>query len=98
MSRLDLTTAAPGPADDYVATHDGARTLLTYAVPGARVSLSRVLDAGSPAADAATRRYEITVERLGRAPVTTCAVYSLPVHAGTLARSARLAVEAALSA
>lgn len=94
----DLTSAAPGPADDYVRTHDGARELLTYAVPGARVTIGRVADAGSPEADAATRRYEITVPRLGRTPVTVCAVYALPVHAGTLARSARLAADRALSA
>lgn len=97
MNLPDLTTRAPGAEDDYVRTHDDALALLTYAVPGARVTLAPVRDPGTGAAGLATRRYEITVERAGRAPVTTCDVYCLPCHAGTLARGARLAADRALS-
>lgn len=86
------------PDDGYLHTHDEARELLAYAVEGARVTLHPVRDPGTGAAGLATRRYEITVPRLGRAPVTTCDVYALPCHAETLARSARSAADRALSA
>lgn len=98
MSLPDLTTHAPGAADDYVRSHDDALALLRYAVTGARVRLLPVRDPGTGAAGLATRRYEITVERAGRKPVTACDVYALPCHAGTLARAARLAADRALSA
>jgi len=92
----DLTVRAPGPADDLVTTHDGARELLSYALTGARVTLHRVAVPGSAEAAARTRRYEIVVERAGCDPITVADAYSLPVHAGTLARSARQKADAAL--
>jgi hypothetical protein len=52
----DLTVRAPGPADDLVTTHDGARELLSYALTGARVTLHRVAVPGSAEAAARTRR------------------------------------------
>lgn len=92
----DLTARAPGPANDLVTTHDGARDLLAYAIPGARVTIHPVAVPGTAEAAARTRRYEIVIERAGRAPVTVADAYSLPVHAGTLARAARAKADAAL--
>ena len=84
--------------DGDVHTHDDALSLLSYAVPGARVTTAPVYAPGSLEAAASVRRYEIRVDRVGREPVTTSHVYSLPVHAGDLAASARRAADAAMRA
>lgn len=87
----------PVDGDDWVTTHDGARELLTYAVPGARVRLSPVALPGTREANAKARRYQITVPRLGREPVETADLYTLPCLAGPLARRARQLADHALT-
>lgn len=84
--------------DDWIHTHDSARELLTYAVPGARVKLSPVALPGTTAGNAKARRYQITVRRLGRDPIETADLYTLPCLAAPLARRARALADFALSA
>ena len=84
--------------DGDVRTHDDALSLLRYAGPGARVTTSLVYEPGDLEAAASVRRYEIRVDRVGREPVTTSHVYSLPVCAADLAASARRAADAAMRA
>lgn len=84
--------------DGLVHTHDEASELLRYAVPGAHVEVMPVRDPGRASTADALRRYEITMARIGREPVTTCAVYCLPARADLLAHGARQAADRALSA
>ena len=84
--------------DGLVRSHEEAVQLLRYAVPGARVTTAPIFAPGRQSAAEAMRRYEITVERVGREPITTCAVYCLPALAVTLAHGARQAADRALAA
>lgn len=84
--------------DALVRTHDEVEQLLRYAVPGAHVQFSQVREPGTTRANASTRRYEITLPRIGRTPITTASAYSLPCEAVRLAQSARAAADRAISA
>lgn len=86
------------PDDGDLHTHEDAEQLLRYALPGARVDTYEVRTPGTVEASASVRRYEITIARIGRTPVTSTHVYSLPAHAETLARGARQVADAALIA
>lgn len=84
--------------DGWARTHEDVEQLLRYAVPGARVTTAPVHLPGTLEAAASVRRYEIRIDRVGRDPVTSAHIYSLPVHAGDLAASARRAADAAMRA
>lgn len=89
----ELVTA---PDDGWLRTHDEARELLTYAVPGARVTLAPVAGPGTPKGAAQARRYQITVRRIGHDPLPTADTYTLPCLAEPLARRARELADHAL--
>jgi hypothetical protein len=78
------------PDDGLVRTHEDARALLTYAVPGARVDLRRPAPG---TARESTRSYEITIRRHGAPSVCVVGGYSLPAIADRLASHARRQVE-----
>lgn len=82
-----------------VRSHDDAKALLTYAVPGAKV---RVWQRGLRYAEdrilERSRSYEITVKPHGCEMVAVLGSYSLPIAASDLAQSARKQVESALAA
>ncbi len=86
------------PDDGWLRTHDEARDLLTYAVPGARVTFSRVARPGTQQGNAQARRFQITVRRVGREPLETFDLYTLPCLAEPLARRARELADHALRA
>lgn len=70
--------------DGFARTHDDAQALIRYAVPGARVEFSRV-----PEAREQTRRYTITVTRMGGKTEAVQGMYSLPAMAARLSTNAR---------
>ena len=86
------------PDDGWLRTHDEVRELLTYAVPGAAVTLSPVAIPGTAAGNARARRYQIAVRRIGRAPLPTADTYTLPCLAEPLARRARELADHAMTA
>ena len=83
--------------DGLVRSHEEALQLLLYALPGARVTLATVAVPGSERAAASTRRYDVVLPRIGREPITTASVYSLPCDAARLAQGARAEADRALS-
>jgi hypothetical protein len=84
--------------DNWCRTHDEVRDLLTYAVPGARVTLTPVALPGSAVRNAGARRYEVTVPRIGVELPPTADTYTLPCRAEPLARRARELADYALRA
>ncbi|HEY6017960.1 MAG TPA: hypothetical protein VIU16_14330 [Gaiellaceae bacterium] len=68
-----------------VLTHDDARALLTYAVPGARVAFERK--------SARSCGYEIAVRRFGAPTLCVRGMYTIPAIADRLAANAREQVE-----
>lgn len=66
-------------------THDDARSVLTYAVPGARVTFT-------PKTQRSTA-YQITVRRFGAPSLCVLGSYSLPCTADRIAANAREQVE-----
>ncbi len=80
-------------ADDngLLLCHEEARQCLTYAVPGARVSIARV--DGSVGRES-TRSYTIKLKRdCGEADVCVIGAYTLPAVADRIASHAREQVE-----
>lgn len=77
--------------DDWIRTHDEAAQLLRYAIPGARVEVEPIREAreGDNDTRQAARRFRITVERIGREPMSTADIYALPCLGEPLARRAR---------
>lgn len=86
------------PDDGMLRTHDEALQLLRYAVPGARVALHPVALPGSTKANAAARRYTVTVPRVGAEPLETADIYTLPTPAAPIARRVRDLADYALRA
>lgn len=82
--------------DEWCRTHEDVQQLLTYAVPGARVTLTPVALPGSTMRAAGSRRYEVKVPRIGVEPPPTADVYTLPCRAEPLARRARELADYAL--
>jgi hypothetical protein len=77
--------------DDLVWTHDGALSVLRYAVPGARIATIALRE---PLA----RRYVVTLERVGHREISQGDVYALPIEASELASRARQLADAAVAA
>lgn len=74
------------PDDGVLRTHDDAAALLRAAAPGATVRVLRIRGEGDK-----VRRYEVCLDRVGRAPVHQTATYGLPCPAEPLrAHVARL--------
>lgn len=82
------------PDDGTARSHDEARALLAYAVPGARLAVYRPRGAGANAG--AIRAYTITVARHGRPDVCVQGSYALPAPSARLADHARAQCDAAL--
>jgi hypothetical protein len=80
-------------ADDLVYTHDAARDVLTYAVPGACVKIWRVTGGSDRA-----RGYSVTVERLSHRYVSAADSYALPCPVNALRQHAKQLAETAASA
>jgi hypothetical protein len=78
------------PDDGLVRSHEEARAVLTYAVPGACVSIyrPRLQDVRQHTTER-SRAYTITVRRMGREDAAVIGSYTLPVAAERLARHAR---------
>jgi hypothetical protein len=85
------------PDDGLLHSHEEVEQLLRYALPGARVTLVPVAVPGSTRAAASTRRYDIVLPRVGREPITTASVYSLPCDAARLAQGARAEADRAMA-
>jgi hypothetical protein len=79
--------------EDLVRTHDAARDLLTYAVPGARVKIWRVRGGSDRA-----RGYSVTVERLGHKHTSAADAYALPCPVSKLYEHAKRLAETAATA
>ncbi len=80
------------PDDGLARCHEEAAQVLSYAVPGARVSIRRPhLRAWNQKNTEADRVYEIRVER-GDRSVVRMGAYSLPALAAQLANDARSAI------
>jgi hypothetical protein len=77
------------PDDGFVRTHDDARSLLAYAVPGARLAF----DPKTPRSCG----YEITVRQHGLPDLCVLGSYTLPANAQRLADHARAQVERELA-
>jgi hypothetical protein len=83
--------------DGLVRTHDEMRELLTYAVPGARVTVEPIVLAGTTAAMERSRRWRLAVDRIGREPLETVSIYALPCRAQDIAATARRYADEALA-
>jgi hypothetical protein len=75
--------------DDLLRSHDEVRDLLRDGLPGVDVRLERVHLPGSQRASESTRRYTLAVPRIGRDPIATGDLYSLPCRAGPILARAR---------
>jgi hypothetical protein len=83
---------------DTLRTHDDARALLTYAVPGARVEVYRPpLRHWAQRNSERSRAYRITVRRHGAEVACVEGSYALPCDALRLATHAREQVARATS-
>jgi hypothetical protein len=78
------------PDDGLVRTHDDARALLAYAVPGARVAFAPQT--------ARSTSYQVTVRRFGEPAICVLGSYTLPAQAAPLAANAREQVDRAMKA
>ena len=75
-------------------SHEEARAVLAYAVPGADVSIYRPrLRRWNQKNAESDRAYTITLPFLGRDPVCVMGSYSLPIAAESLAKGAREEVQ-----
>jgi hypothetical protein len=70
--------------DGWIRTHDEAQALLRYSAIGARVEFSRIAEGREQ-----TRRYTITVDRMGGKADAVRGMYSLPVNADRLITNTR---------
>ena len=86
------------PDDGLVRSHDEMLELLRYAVPGARVALHPVAIPGTLKGAQQTRRYTIAVPCIGRDPVPSASMYSLPCPAAPMIANARRLADDALVA
>lgn len=84
--------------DDWCRTHDDVRELLTYAVPGARITLAPLALPGSTMRAAGSRRFEVAVPRIGVELPPTADTYTLPCRAEPLIRRARELADYAMRA
>lgn len=75
--------------DGFARSHDDARAVIRYAVPGARVRFWRNVQSTSERGAS----YEVALDRLGEAPVVVRAAYALPCRADALANHARAEIE-----
>ncbi len=83
------------PDDGFARTHDEARAVIQYAVPGARVRFWREARTTSERG----RSYEVALPRLGAAPIVLQAAYALPFNALAVAKMVRTRIDqCALSA
>ena len=71
--------------DGFARSHDDARAVIRYAVPGARVRFWREPRTTSERGAS----YEVALPRLGAAPIVLQAAYALPFNAAALAKMVR---------
>jgi hypothetical protein len=84
--------------DGWARTHEDVEQLLRYAVPGAKVLFEPVAKPGSTERNAGARRYRVSVPRIGRDPIETADIYTLPVRVEPMARRVRELADYALTA
>ena len=83
--------------DDLLRSHDEVLDLLRYALPGVRVRVEPVALPGTARAAQSTRRLTLTVDRVGRDPLVSADLYSLPCRSGPILARARELVDRAES-
>ena len=79
--------------DDLLRSHDEVEHLLRYGLPGVRVRLDPVVLPGTAKAAQSTRRFVLSVDRVGSEPLEAADLYSLPCLAGPIFSRARALVE-----
>ncbi len=71
-------------SDEFLRSHDAVQDFLRACAPGATIRFSRIHGESEK-----LRRYEITLDRVGRQPLHHTATYGLPVRAHDLREHVR---------